>query len=228
MEQVDMSAWPRKEFGKGACGRMRKEGFIPAVLYGPEMGGNLYLKLRVKDVEKALSTHSSGNMLVNLKVEGGETRTVMFKSLARDPVMDAIEHIDLFNILMDRKVVAEVPVVIAGRAVGVANGGILQQETRKLRVECLPTGIPDRIEVDVTDLDIGNSIHVRDLKLPEDVKVKDDEGITIVLVTAPTIEAEVKPAVEVPVEEAAALEKGAGEKGEKAEKEAGKEGGKEG
>ena len=224
MEQVDMSAWPRKEIGKGPCGRLRRQGFIPAVLYGPGMDENLYLKLGIKEVEKALFTHSSGNMLVNLKVEGEGARTVMFKTLTRDPLRDTIEHIDLLNILMDHKVVAEVPVVIKGQALGIADGGILQQETRKLRVECLPTQIPDRIEVDVKELGIGDSIHVRDLTLPEGVRVKDDEGTTIVLVSVPAAEVEVKPAVEeVPVGEVPVEGEAEAKKPEKAEKEAGKE-----
>ncbi|MBI5561134.1 MAG: 50S ribosomal protein L25 [Deltaproteobacteria bacterium] len=224
MEQVDMTAWPRKELGKGACGRLRKEGLIPAVLYGPGMDENFYLKLNTRDVEKSLSTHSSGNMLVNLKVEGERDRTVMFKTLTRDPIRDTIEHIDLLNIIMDRKVIAEIPVVITGRAIGVVDGGILQHETRKLRVECLPLQIPDKIEVDVTGLAIGDSIHVRDLSLPEGIRIKDDEGTTIALVSAPAAEVEVKPAVaEVPLEATPAEGAEKAEKPEKGEKETGNE-----
>ncbi len=205
MEQVDISAWPRERLGKGASGRLRREGFVPAVLYGPGVEKNLNLKLKATEVEKALHEHSSGNMLVRLNIEGNEkneNRTVLLKHIERHPVRDTLLHIDLVNVLMDRTVSAEVPLHILGKAVGVVHGGILQQELRSIKVECLPDSLPERIDVDVTDLDIGHSIHVKDLGLPEGVKAKEDGEHTVVLIAAPTVAAEAAPAEEAEAEPA--------------------------
>ena len=218
MKETNISAWPREEFGKESVGRLRKTGFVPAVLYGPGVDKNLYLKLRSKDVEKILSTRGRGATLLSLAIEGDGSKTVMFKTLQRDPVKDTLQHIDLINVLMDRKVTADVPVVIVGRAEGIAHGGIVQQVARRLKIECLPASMPASIEVDVTLLGIGHSIQVEDIKPPEGVRIKDDEGVTVVLVSAPVAEEVVaKPAAEVLAEAAAPAEGEAAEEG-KAEK----------
>ncbi len=216
MERVDISAWPRTELGKGPSGRLRKEGLIPATLYGPGVKENLSLQLKNRDVEKVIHAGQGGNVIINLNVEGVKApTTVMFKKLDRHPVKDTIEHIDLIGVLMDKTVVVDVPLHITGKCKGVFLGGILQHELRSIHVECLPDSIPTAIDVDVTDLDIGESVHVSDLKLPENISVTTDESLTVAIVAAPRVEKVEEEAAEGEEgEEAAAAEEGSEEKAE--------------
>lgn len=200
MEQVEMKGYAREGSGKGPSGRMRKEGFVPAVLYGPGVKENIKLKFSAKEVEKVLGTHAGTNVLVNLLVEGEKPMTVLFKNISRHPLSDALFHIDLINILKDRKIAVEVPVVLVGKAVGIERGGILHQEARRLRIECLPHAIPDSVEIDVTHLDIGHSMHVGDIVAKEGVKILDDAKHTVVLVSAPMAEEVVKTAEQIEAE----------------------------
>ncbi len=199
MEKVELKAWKRDELGKGPCRRLRKAGFVPAVLYGADVE-NTNLKLRTVDIERALHNYRGGSLMLELDIEG-EKKTAVFKVIDRHPVTDGLLHVDIQSLVKGHKITVDVPLTIAGKAEGVARGGILQQKARKLRVECLPDNIPDSIEVDVTELEIGGSIHVADLELPESIRVLDDESLTIVLVSEPAKE-EAEPKEEVAEEEA--------------------------
>ncbi len=187
MEQVNLTAWPRQELGKEKNGRLRKEGFVPAVLYGPGIKTTVSLKMSTREVSKALSTHSSGNMFINLAIDGDKKNlTVLIKKLDRHPAKDTLVHIDLINVLMDHEIHAEVPIVLTGKSFGVAQqGGILQQEHRSVKVECLPSALPESIEVDVTSLENGQSYHLKDLTMPEGVKLMEDPELTVVLIAVP-------------------------------------------
>ena len=224
MEQIELVAQQRKGIGKETVKKLRKEGLIPCILYGPAFKEAVPLTVTVLELSKALSTEAKGNVLVNLKIEGDKkkTRTVMFRGFQRDPLKRNIIHVDLYELLMDHKLVVDVPVHLTGKAQGVALGGILQQESRTLKVECLPNQIPDKIDVDVTSLTIGHSIHVKDIALPQGLKVVGEPNQTIALVAAPTAEVEVKSAEEAKAEIAKSFEVKEEEKkpGEKEEKKA--------
>lgn len=219
MEQVNLTAWPREGLGKEKSGRLRKEGFIPAILYGPGIENTKNLKLNTRDVDKALSTHSSGNMFINLSVDGCDKNvTVLIKQLDRHPAKDTVVHMDLINVLMDHEIHAEVPIVLTGKSVGVAQqGGILQQEHRTIKVECLPEALPDSIEVDVTPLENGQSLHLKDLSLPEGVKLMEDPELTVVLISIPRLVVE-KTAEESEAELAESLKEDTGEAAAEEEK----------
>jgi large subunit ribosomal protein L25 len=210
MEEINLSARPREEFGKCPSRRLRRDGRVPAILYGSSIPKAVALSLDGKLLEKVLHTGAGENVLVNLSLEGGngatEERKVMFKDITRHPLMESIQHVDLLEVVMDKKIAVEVPIHIAGKAEGVAMGGILQQETRKVRIECLPGKIPDSLDADVTPLAIGNALHVSDLKLPEGVEVLDDPALTVVSVVAPVTEEEAKTAEEVEAELAESFE----------------------
>lgn len=207
MEQISLTAQPRNEIGKGHAGRMRAAGSVPAILYGPSIKGAVALKLNGKELGKVLHTAAGGNVLVSLLIEGDKkARMAMFKELTRHPLKGSIEHVDLMEILMDHKIVVEVPLHVMGKAVGIAYGGIVTQELRRLKVECLPTQIPDSIDVDVTPLNVGFSIHVKDLILAEGLKAVGDQDATIVSVVAPTEEVAPKTAEEVEAELAKSFE----------------------
>ena len=224
MEQIELVAQQRKGIGKETVKKLRKEGLIPCILYGPAFKEAVPLTVTVLELSKAISTEAKSNVLVNLKIEGDKkkTRTVMFRGFQRDPLKRNIIHVDLYELLMDHKLVVDVPVHLTGKAQGVALGGILQQESRTLKVECLPNQIPDKIDVDVTSLTIGHSIHVKDIALPQGLKVVGEPNQTIALVAAPTAEVEVKSAEEAKAEIAKSFEVKEEEKkpGEKEEKKA--------
>ncbi len=216
MEQINLTAAQRPLTGKGAAGRLRRSGMVPAVLYGSSIDGAFSLALNNKELEKVLHTGAGGNALITLSVEGdAKERMVMFKEVARDPFKGTINHVDFIEVVLGTKLTVDVPIHITGKSVGVSEGGVLQQETRTVNVECLPSKIPNSIDVDVTGLGIGESLHVRDLKLGEGFTVTDDPDMTIVIVGAPTAEVEAKTAEEVEAE----LSESFGEKEEEAAEE---------
>lgn len=206
MERINLTAKSRQETGKGPARRLRNSGLVPAVLYGSSIKGAVSVTLNGKELDKILHTAAGGNVLVNLNVEGDKNRTVMFKEVLRHPLKGSIEHVDLLEILMDHKLTVDVPVHIVGKAAGLAFGGIVSQEHRKVRIECLPTQIPDSFDLDVTPLGIGQSLHVKDIQLAEGLRALDDLDMTIVSVVAPTAEVAPKTAEEVEAELAKSFE----------------------
>lgn len=199
----------REQTGKGAARKLRAAGRIPAVLYGRGKP-TVSITLDPVSLEKALLRSESGmNTLFDLKARGdGQMgkRVVMVKDLQRDPVSGFYVHADLYEVDLTRTVEVEIPIHVVGRARGVEfEGGILDQQLRELTVECLPRDIPDEVEVDVSELGIGDSLHVGDLRLPEGVSLREDPDVSVVSVVAPTKEEEP------PTEEALAAEEGAAE-----------------
>jgi large subunit ribosomal protein L25 len=195
----------RDSSGKGVARKLRRDGFIPAVLYGAHTA-NVLLALEPRALMKAVDTEAGSNTLITLRVEGHtdlSQKVVMLRDLQVDPVRRTPLHADLYEVRMDETITVSIPVRIVGRAAGVEEGGIVDHSLRELEIECLPGSIPDDVEVDVSALAIGDSIHVGDLSLPEGVKVLDDAATTVVAVTTPVAEeAPAVPAegVAVPVE----------------------------
>ncbi|MBI5234296.1 MAG: 50S ribosomal protein L25 [Deltaproteobacteria bacterium] len=217
MEQVRLSAKTREALGKGHTGRLRMNKEVPAVLYGPSLKKNINLSLNYKEVDKILHGIGGGNVLINLAVLGEDKpRIAMFKEISRHPLKETYLHVDLLEIAMDRVVAVDVPVHLAGKSKGVLLGGIMQHELRKIKVECLPSFIPSSIDVDVTELGIGQSIHIKDIALAEGIKALSDANLTVVSVVAPTAEVEVKTAEQIEEELSKSFEEKEKEK-EKAE-----------
>jgi len=174
---------------------------IPAVFYGPEVDP-VNLSLNYRDLEKLIRTGAGENVIIDLEIETGEStlsHRAMLKEIQVDPVKQTILHVDLYEISMDKKIEVEVPITLTGTAMGVSEGGILQQVSRTLEISCLPDNIPDSFELDVTELNIGDSLHVSDLKIPEGIEVLVDEELTVATVVPPTKIEEIEP--EVPEEE---------------------------
>lgn len=195
MQRTEMTAERRERAGKGAARGIRRAGKIPAVLYGAH-GKALPLTLNPQQLRTALAA-GGANTLITLKIEGDGagpgSRVVMLKDYQLDPIRRAMIHADLYEIRMDQAITIEVPVRVSGKAEGAKTGGILQQVHRSITVECLPDRIPDAIEVDVTPLAVGQSIHAGDVKLPEGVKLKTPADDTVVTVVAPQAEITVTP-----------------------------------
>lgn len=207
MEQINLAAEKRSVTGKGHAGRLREAGNVPAVIYGAGIKGSLPITVRSKEMEKVLHTSAGGNVLLSLNIAGeSKPRMAMFKAVRRHPLKGTLEHVDLLQIEMDHKIVAEVPVHIVGKAIGLTFGGIVQLESRTVKIECLPGRIPTGIDVDVTSLNVGHSLHIKDMQLPEGTRAMGDPMATLVSVVAPTAEVAPKTAEEIQAELAKSFE----------------------
>jgi large subunit ribosomal protein L25 len=193
-KQVKLKAERRTALGRSAARKLKARGIIPAIIYG---GRNKPQPLQVSAREiNAMLSHASGeNILVELEIEGEESnRSALVQEIQHSPVGGDILHIDFHAVSMDEKIHAEVPLETIGVANGVKNfGGLLEQSLRALAVECLPRDLPDRITVDVSNLNIGDSIHVRDIQMPSGVTPKAQLDLTAFSVVAPAVEEEPVP-----------------------------------
>lgn len=190
MEKVHIDATVRKEKGKGAARRLRRKGFVPAVLYGAKRE-SLSLALTYSDVHRVVERIERENILLELKVKDDkeeEKVEAVVKEVQRDPVNWRVVHLDLYEIVRGQKVRVYVPVHLIGKPVGVEMGGIIEHELRELEVECLPRDLPSSIDVDVSSLGIGDSLHVRDIKLKEGIRILEDPEATVVAIVAPVKE----------------------------------------
>jgi len=188
--QVKLSARPRVEAGRNAVGKVRARGAIPAVIYGAKDAAT-NLEVDRKDVENLLSRAVGENILVDLEIRDGDkttNRTSLIQEVQHHPVRGEIIHIDFHAVSMTEEIDAEVVLEPAGEPVGVKTfGGLLQQNMRSLPIQCLPQNLPEIIIVDVSGLNIGESLHVRDIKLPTGVVAVPDEDLTVFLVSEPTV-----------------------------------------
>jgi large subunit ribosomal protein L25 len=189
MHTVALTAQVRKNLGKGAARALRHQSLIPAVLYGRDLE-SLPLAVRPSDIAGAIGTASAENILIDLTVADGESvqsHRAMIREIQVDPVRREILHVDFLGISMDRQITVEVPVNLVGDPVGVsvAMGGMLQQVLRSVEIACLPDRIPESLDLDVTSLTIGHSLHVSDLSAPEGVELLADPGLTVATVLAP-------------------------------------------
>jgi large subunit ribosomal protein L25 len=189
MHTVALTAQVRKNLGKGAARALRHQSLIPAVLYGRGLE-SLPLAVRPSDIAGAIGTASAENILIDLTVADGESvqsHRAMIREIQVDPVRREILHVDFLGISMDRQITVEVPVNLVGEPVGVsaATGGMLQQVLRSVEIACLPDRIPESLDLDVTSLAIGHSLHVSDLSAPEGVELLADPGLTVATVLAP-------------------------------------------
>jgi large subunit ribosomal protein L25 len=204
----------RARGGKGVARKLRAAGRMPGVLYGRGREP-LPIELDPRALDRILRTSGSGlNTLLDVTVSDradlGES-VALVKELQRDPVRGQLLHADLYLVDLTRTVEVEVPVQLTGKAKGVELGGILEHVLREVRLECLPRSIPDRIEVDVSDLDIGDVVHVRDLALPVDVRLVTDADLAVAHVATPAVEEKPEAEAEAAAAAAAAPAEGGAE-----------------
>jgi large subunit ribosomal protein L25 len=187
MEQIQVEAFIRNQSGKGAARTLRRSGQIPAVFYGPETRP-IALYVRQMDLEKIFKKHSGENLFFKVLLKGEqqeESRTAMLKELQKDPVSRAYLHVDFYEVSLTKELEVDVGLRIVGKSKGVEKGGILQEARRDLQIRCLPRNIPEFIEVDVSGLDIGDSFHVQDLKVSEELRILNDPQTTLITIVAP-------------------------------------------
>jgi large subunit ribosomal protein L25 len=215
MATVELKVKTREEKGKGSARKARAAGFVPAVLYG-EGEEPQPLTIDTKDFFSVIHTTARENVILDLKIDGAKQGE--YKAIIRDiqyhPVRREVLHVDFQHISMTKEIMVDVPIKIIGEAVGVkTNGGILEHILREVEVECLPANIPDGIEIDVTELDVGHSLQVKDLHV-ENARITSDMDSTVVTIGAPTVVEEPKAEEAVEGEEEKPAEEGAEEKKE--------------
>ncbi len=195
-KQVKLTAEPRSGLGRSAVRKLKTQGSVPAVIYGAKQKPEA-LQVSRREINSMLSHASGENILVELEVKGSANRLALVQEVQHAPVSGDVLHIDFHAVSMDEMIEADVPLEPVGTANGVKNfGGLLEQSLRSLSIECLPRDLPDVITVDVSDLNVGDAIHVRDIKLPDGVTTRVSPDLTAISVLAPTVEEEPKAGAE--------------------------------
>ena len=188
MQQVRLEAQKREISGKGAARGMRRAGHIPAILYGRK---NEVIPIRIEErgFRNFLQRYGE-NAFINLEVADHGIENVMVKEIQRDPVSNQLLHTDFLRISMDEPITSAVSITLVGSAPGIEEGGILEFPHRQLTLHCLPTLLPEELEIDISELDINDSISVEHITFPEGVEILDDPSTRIVAVIPPRIEEE--------------------------------------
>jgi len=216
LEKIELQATVRTSVGNGPARALRRAGQLPAILYGRRTEA-VMLSVDTKDIEMIMKKGGFGQLILDLVIQNGKkvTKPAMIKELQSHPVSGNLIHVDFYEVDMKRQIKVMVPVVTTGKCEGVEAGGLLNLVRRELEVLCLPGDIPESIEIDITELGIGDSIHIEDVSLGENLEVVTDVNFTVVTVLSPKVEEE---AVEEGEEELEGIEEGA--EGEAAEGEA--------
>jgi large subunit ribosomal protein L25 len=182
----------REDVGRQATKRLRKEGFVPAILYAHSMEPTA-LQIPVRQIRDIIHEASSGNFVVDINIEGGEKgrkEMALLQETQMDPLSKQLLHVDFHGIKAGEDIVAEVAVEAEGNPAGLSEGGILDQILYSLEVTCIPSKLPDSITVDVSALELNDTLHVGDLKLPEGVTATLDAESPVFAVTEPSMEPE--------------------------------------
>mgnify|MGYP001428501276 CR=1 FL=1 len=177
MNEKIIEARTRTITGKGAAKRLRREGRLPAVMYD-NTGKAVLLDLNAKDFAKLYGTITEST-LIDVKIDGSKDAIAFVKDAQYNIITDTVTHVDFYEVEAGKKIRTKIPVRLTGSPEGVRTGGILEAGTEELDVECLPKNLPPRVVVDVSDLQLNHSIHVKDVVVPEGVKVLTDPHLTI-------------------------------------------------
>ena len=193
-KQVKLAARPRAEVGRNAVKQVHARGSVPAVIYGSKNEPQ-NLEVSKKELQQLLAHAVGENILVELEVAGQGTRLSLIQEVQHHPVKSTILHVDFHEVSLNEEIEAEIPVEATGEALGVKTfGGLLEQSIRALPIRCLPQNLPEIITVDVSSLNVGEALHVRDLVLPKGVTAATDAELTVFLVSEPTVSEEPAPA----------------------------------
>ena len=188
MAHVALSAHQRTQLGNGPTRRLRREGLVPGIVYQPG-GPSLTLAVNARELRRALADGGRTGV-IDLTVAGDHTRPVLVKEWQLDPVRGDVTHIDFQEVDLTQDVQAQVALTLVGNPVGVRDGGVLDQPLREVEVTALPDSLPDHIELDVTELEVGSSVTVADITAPEGVVIVSDPETVVASVVAPTVEVE--------------------------------------
>jgi len=197
MENVKLTAEPRSELGSVKAKGLRRDGMLPCVVYNSE-GQSQAVKINRHSLELLVRKHGGHNVLIDLELTGQAPKKVLLKEIQRDCVRDCAMHVDFQEVSMTRKLRVQVDIRLVGEPMGVTQaGGVLEHHLRTVEIECLPMDIVRELDLDVSAMNIGDSIFVRDIKLDAAKQtLVTDGGITVASVQMPAVEEEVKPAAE--------------------------------
>lgn len=190
---LDLQAETRTQSGTGAVKRMRKAGNIPAALYGRKVKPS-NIQVHGKTFSKLLEGSASDNILVSLKIAGAEDQLALVQEVQHDYLRGGILHIDFHAVAADEEIHANVPVVIVGEAKGAKHGGLVEAIHHEIEIRCLPKDLPESIQIDVSNLEIDQGIHISEIKFPEGVTCRLGGDVVIVMCEEPKVEAEPEPA----------------------------------
>ncbi|MCJ7687467.1 MAG: 50S ribosomal protein L25 [Desulfobacteraceae bacterium] len=217
MRQLPLAAHVRETTGKGAARKLRKNNQLPAIFYGPGTE-SIMLTVDYPELTGITKQGKGENIILDLQIKsdhGEETRKAMLKDLMVDPVNGAYLHADFYEISMDKKITVDIRVTLVNTPIGVKEGGgFLQHIRRNITVSCLPDSLIDSLDIDVSEMNVGDTVHIRDIEFPEGITCSEDGHLTVVVVSAPgggTEEGEEGPEVGIEEETAASEEKTAEE-----------------
>ena len=191
MDLIKLNAKLRETSGKGAARKLRQNKEIPAIVYGAK-NNPVMMSIDGSDFVKIIRENGSTGLFFNLNIDGkaGKDKIVMLKEMQMDTFSTYYLHLDFHEIDMDTKVTISIPVETIGSSEGVEAGGVIQIIRRELDIVCKPADTPDTIQIDITDLNIGDSLHVEDLDLGENIEIPHEVDFTIITISAPTAEEE--------------------------------------
>jgi len=196
MEKIMLKADKRAETGKGGARSLRRQDILPAVMYG--VGKTIPIKLNRKEIQKLIYSGGGEHALITLELNEGGSKIsehpVLIKDYQREPVSEELLHVDFIEVSLKEKIKVTIPVVIIKEPAGIKMGGIMQHRVREIEVECLPTQIPDKIEIDAGFVEIGHSLHVSDIPAMEGIKIVTDPSEVFLSVSAPKEEVVAAPA----------------------------------
>lgn len=217
MQFTELSADLRTQLGSSASRKMRRKGLVPAVLYGKALE-TVSITVNEKEVDKILRTKLGKNSLIHINVKGGKDARVMIKDFQGNPLTRRLLHVDFLVVKEDQVIQVRVPVRIEGKPVGLQNGGLLEISSRQVDLICNVGHIPEEIVIDVSALNVGDNVHLSDVKLPTGVKAAEKYNPVIAAVNVPAKEEEVAAPVAADAAAAAAVptsaQKAEGEKGD--------------
>ena len=191
MQQAKLEVQPREAFGKQNARAIRREGGVPAVLYGRSQD-TLAIQLNARIFKQFLRTYGE-NVIINMEIGGGNAETVIIKEIQRDPVeKQQLLHADFIRISLDEPVTAAVPVVLVGTPAGIQEGGVLELPLRQVTLHCLPMQLPTELTLDVSKLEIGDAIYISDLDLDDAVEILDESSRIIATVSQPRVQLELE------------------------------------
>jgi large subunit ribosomal protein L25 len=193
-KQIKLAAQARTGLGRSAVTKLKMQGLVPAVVYGAKQQAE-HIQLSAREIDNVLAHATGEHFLVELEVGGAANRLALVQEVQHHPVTRKVLHVDFHAVAADELLHAAIIVETTGEATGVkTGGGILEIQIHELEVECLPKDLPDVIRLDVSGMNIGDAIHVRDVPLPEGVTTKLDGDLTVLRIAPPTVVVEVAPA----------------------------------
>jgi large subunit ribosomal protein L25 len=197
--RVTLQAKSRTDTGKGAARTLRRQGYIPGVIYGHGEQTRA-CQVERKQVEKLLTSGSYESTIIDLKLEDGATSSVLIREVQVHPYRSEVLHIDFLSVRKGERVKLEVPVRLVGLSPGVKEGGIMEHLRHEVEIRCIPSKIPEALDLEISEMDIGDSVTVADLEVPEDVEILTDPAATIASVVPPAVRVEEEVAEEVEAE----------------------------